>query len=76
MVKLLLCGWNNMIYGQLKNGKIENAIVIDDESIVDLFKEGFDDCVRIDNLDPQPGKDWTYNKDEDGVYHFQEFVRE
>lgn len=64
-----------MDFAQLKNGKVENVIVLDDLSLIPIFSEGFDDFICTDNLEPKPSKDWTYTQDEQG-YHFYEFVRE
>jgi hypothetical protein len=44
-----------MIHAQILNGIVRNTIVIDDESLVPLFKVGFDDCKRIDHFQPRPG---------------------
>lgn len=50
-----------MIYAQIKNGIIENRIVLDDPKLEPLFLEGFDFLVRVDNLEPQPNIGWTYD---------------
>lgn len=48
-----------MIYAQIKNGKIENTIVLDEYS--ELFIEGYDHLIRIDTVEPRPGVNWTYD---------------
>lgn len=50
-----------MIYGQIKNGVIQNTIVLEDANLSSLFAIGFDFCIRIDNLTPIPGINWNYN---------------
>lgn len=50
-----------MIYAQIKNGIIVNTIVLNDDDILELFKEGFDDCIRVDDISPQPGIGWSYD---------------
>lgn len=54
-----------MIFAQIKNNVVVNSIILDDPSLLSLFSEGFDECLRIDNIDPQPGKGWSYV---DGAY--------
>lgn len=50
-----------MIYAQIKNCVVQNVIQLDDESIVHLFEVGFDHCVRVDHLTPQPGIGWFHD---------------
>ena len=52
-----------MTYAQVKNGIVQNRIVVeeDSESNIKLFLEGYDHCVRIDNLNPQPDIGWSYD---------------
>jgi hypothetical protein len=53
-----------MIYAQIKNGQVHNKILVDDENKVHLFAEGFDHCIRIDNLKVVPDIDWFYKNNE------------
>lgn len=50
-----------MIFAQIKDGIVSNIIVLDDETLIPLFKEGFDDIVRVDQLQPYPSPGWTYD---------------
>lgn len=50
-----------MIYAQIKNGLILNTIVCDEDTPLDLFAEGFDHFLRVDNLTPVPGIGWSYD---------------
>lgn len=50
-----------MIYAQIKDSIIENVIIIDDESLLSLFSEGYDDLVQIDDVNPRPGPGWSYD---------------
>lgn len=50
-----------MIYAQITDNVIQNTIVLDDSGLLSLFTQGFDMCMRIDNLDPQPGIGWSYD---------------
>lgn len=50
-----------MVYAQIRNQVVVNTIVLDDPTILHLFKVGFDDCVRVDQLSPQPGIGWSYS---------------
>ena len=50
-----------MVYAQIKNNVIVNVIVLDDPTLVSIFTDGFDYCVRIDNLTPVPIIGDTYN---------------
>lgn len=50
-----------MIYAQIKNGIVRNLIVLDDDSLAHLFAEGYDLCIRVDQLDPQPCIFWSYD---------------
>lgn len=54
-----------MIYAQIKDGKVKNTIVIDDVSLLHLFTEGFDYCLKIDDVEPQPGVGWGYDEGSD-----------
>lgn len=50
-----------MIYAQVKDSKIVNVIILDDESLKPLFLEGFDYLVEI-SLDPgDPAIGWSYD---------------
>lgn len=50
-----------MIYAQIKCGIVRNYIVIDDATLVPLFLEGYDYCIRIDNLTPRPNIGWEFD---------------
>ena len=50
-----------MIYAQVKDGIVKNTIVLEDENLLLLFKDGFDQVVRIDQLSPKPGIGWSYD---------------
>lgn len=50
-----------MIYAQIKNNSIKNVIILEDESLISLFEVGFDSCVRIDNINPVPAINWSYD---------------
>jgi hypothetical protein len=50
-----------MIYAQILAGVIQNIIVLDDPTLISLFTEGFDYCIEIDSLSPQPGIGWLYD---------------
>lgn len=50
-----------MKYAQIKNNVVKNTIELADDSILNLFSEGYDVVVRIDELQTQPGIGWTYN---------------
>lgn len=52
-----------MIYAQIKNNVIVNTIVFDNganQSLIDLFAQGYDHLKRIDNKNPVPGIGWNY----------------
>lgn len=50
-----------MIYAQISNGLVANIIQVDDVSVVPLFTDGYDACIRIDNITPQPCIGWSYD---------------
>lgn len=50
-----------MIWARIKDGIVTNCIVLDDLSLKDLFSEGYDYFIRVDELDPQPGIAWSYD---------------
>lgn len=52
-----------MVYAQIKNNIIQNTIVVDDETPMELFSQGFDHFLRIDDLDEVPGIGWSYADD-------------
>jgi len=45
-----------MEFALIKDGTVENVIVCDEQ----LDLPGYDDVVRVDNLDTKPGPGWTY----------------
>lgn len=50
-----------MKFAQIKNGIVENCIVLEDESLIDVFKEDFDFFINIDEISPQPSIGWLYD---------------
>jgi len=50
-----------MNYAQIANGSIQNIIVLDDESLLDHFVQGFDYLLPLDGLDPSPQIGWLYD---------------
>lgn len=51
-----------MKYAQIKNGMVQNVIVIDDSSLVSLFGKNFDDIIKVDEVYPNPGPGWSYDR--------------
>lgn len=49
-----------MVYAQIKSEKVINCIILDDESLLPLFQEGYDLVIRIDELSPRPGPGYSY----------------
>lgn len=50
-----------MIYAQIKNHVICNCIVINDIESLEIFSEGYDHLIRIDQLNPRPSIGWSYD---------------
>ncbi len=50
-----------MTYAQVKNGVCVNIIDLEDNSLLSIFSVGFDYCIRVDNISPQPGIGWGYD---------------
>lgn len=56
-----------MIFAQIKNGTVQNTIILENENLLSLFqinlitREPYDAVLRIDNINPQPGIDWSYD---------------
>lgn len=50
-----------MVYAQIKDGIVQNTIVLDDPSLEGVFSQGYDYFLRVDNLDSQPGVGWSYD---------------
>lgn len=50
-----------MVYAQINNGIIVNAIVVDENTPLELFSQGYDNFIRVDELSPVPGKGWSYD---------------
>ena len=50
-----------MNYAQIKNGQVENIIVLEDASLIGLFSEGYDYFIEVDGLDPMPRLGWGYD---------------
>lgn len=53
-----------MVYAQISNGIVKNTIVLDDLSLLPLFSQGFERCIRVDNLDVVPSIGWSYDGEE------------
>lgn len=52
-----------MIYAQIKDNIVSNIIILDDESLIPLFSEGFDLLMRVDQLGLYPSSGWGYDPD-------------
>ena len=50
-----------MVYAQINQNIIVNAVDIEDPILIPLFSEGYDLFLRIDNLSTIPSISWTYN---------------
>lgn len=50
-----------MVYAQIKDGMIINTIVVDEKTNLKLFREGFDELIRIDDLKQKPGPEWMFD---------------
>jgi len=50
-----------MIYAQIKGGLVENIIKLNDVNLVDVFLEGYDFIIRIDELANTPQIGWSYD---------------
>ena len=55
-----------MIYAQIRNNKIVNTIMLDDSTLIPLFSVDtsgvpYDSVLQIDNLQPMPGVNWTFD---------------
>lgn len=50
-----------MVYAQVKDGIVQNCIVLADAASEPLFKEGFDELIRIDQLDIRPSIGFSYD---------------
>lgn len=49
-----------MIYALIKSGIVENTIIAD-EGFIAMIASEWDHCVRVDEMDPQPGIGWSYD---------------
>lgn len=49
----------NMVYAQIKDGKVKNTIILD--SYDATFLTGFDYLVDVTSVSPVPGIGWSYN---------------
>jgi hypothetical protein len=51
-----------MIYAQIKDGIVKNRIVVEDVSLdISIFAVGYDLCIRVDEMSPEPQVDWLYD---------------
>lgn len=50
-----------MIFAQIKDGLIVNVIVLDDQSLLPLFSQDFDNIIPIDNKPGSPAIGWSYD---------------
>lgn len=53
-----------MVYAQIKNNEVKNTIVLNDDSLLPVFSQNWDHCIRIDELRPMPGIGWSYDGQE------------
>lgn len=49
------------LYAQISNGIVVNVIVLNDQTLVSLFSQGFDYFIEVDQLPGSPGIGWTYD---------------
>lgn len=49
-----------MIFAQVLNNIVMNVLVVPDGSTTDQYSVGFDSCVDVTSITPQPGVYWTY----------------
>ena len=52
-----------MIYALIKDGMVQNTIIAD-QDFIDSISSDWDHCVRVDEMDPQPGIDCMYDGSE------------
>lgn len=50
-----------MKYAQIKDELIKNVILVEEGASLEQFSSGYDDLVRIDNITPIPGINWSYD---------------
>lgn len=50
-----------MVYAQVSNGVVQNTIEVDESTPLDLFSEGFDYLLRIDEIEDMPGIGWLFD---------------
>ena len=48
-------------YAQISGGSIQNIIVLDDESLLGIFGQGYDYIKRVDHRVPEPQMGYLYN---------------
>lgn len=49
------------IYAQILGGIVRNTIVVSDDTPLELFSQGYDVFIRIDDLEPRPGIGYSYD---------------
>lgn len=49
------------IYAQIKDGVIQNTIVLDQPELLPLFTQHFDSIVQLTEDEVRPGIGWTYD---------------
>lgn len=64
-----------MVFAQISNQLIINTIILNDESMINLFLNDqngipYDFVLRIDTVYPQPGISWTF----DGIQFYPSTV--
>lgn len=52
------------LWAQIKNSVVVNIIVLEDETLLSIFVEGYDDIIRIDQLETQPKIGSSYSDGE------------
>lgn len=55
---------NDMVYAQIKDNKVVNTIVVNEDTPLELFSEGYDYFLRIDEMSPRPAIGWSYDGEE------------
>lgn len=49
-----------MIWALIKNGKVENTIIAD-QDFIDRISSQWDQCIRIDEMERMPGVGWDHD---------------
>lgn len=51
-----------MQFACIKNGVVENTIIVENENLLPNLRKEWDHVIQIDDIDPMPSRGWSYTE--------------